>query len=89
MDEYNELPTKNFRLIFTTSYYFYPTSIDRLNYEFLFKIKEIKLITNNAISMYYYIRGRLSDKKVKTNSSEAIMYEFVWVDNKLKKNIVK
>lgn len=90
LKEYDELPKGEFKLMFLTSNYYYPSSASDLVYDDLFELRDLKVINHfsTMISSYNYIRGRINEKKVvkNTDKKDSIeYYDFIWDGNKLKK----
>ncbi len=93
LKEYDELPTVNYSLSFSTEELFYTSTVSNLKYYFISEIKGIKIRTAEANIEYKYIRGRLSGKRIQTNSNPlnktVVIYDFDWNGNKLLKRKVE
>lgn len=92
--EYDEIPSRKYILIFSTSNYYTPSMSNTLIYDNLFEIKELKVIVEKPFSTRKYtcIRGRINSKTqfIKARNENVVKeYNFIWVGNSLKKNELK
>ena len=92
--EYDEIPSKKFILLFSTSNYYSPSMSKNLIYDNLFEIKELRVIVEKPFSVNSYtcIRGRINSKTqfLKANDKNLIReYNFIWVGNNLVKKELK
>ena len=62
LKENNELPKPPFRLSFNYEWFYYPSSVEQLKYDFIYEIRDIKIMQLNSITKFGFIRGRLIDK---------------------------
>lgn len=89
LKDYDELPRVNYFLSFNTEELFYTSTSPNLKYDFVSEIKGIKIRTAESNIDYKYIRGRLSGKRIQSNSKahnkKAILYDFDWNGGKLLK----
>jgi hypothetical protein len=89
LEEYDEFPSDKFEISFNTMDYFYPSQVVRLRFEEVFEIQNLRVISTQDTSIYQYIRGSLSGKKVKGKNGRNAEYNFIWDNNELKKALLK
>jgi hypothetical protein len=88
LKEYDELPYNDYQISFENEMFFFPSSIERLSYEWVNEINQLKILKKDKISEYYLVRGRLSNKveTIDNNGIKTIVQtEFIWNDGKLSK----
>ena len=87
LQQYREVPKGKFRLTFSISEYFYPSTVKELIHELLFEIKNLQIVDESGSTYNYsYIRGRIDGKTVtkKVNGKTIIShYNFIWDNARL------
>jgi len=84
--EYDELPSKNYKLSFMVEKNYSPSMSEGSKYDFDSELKNILVKTSQSNTEYSYIKGRISGKKVfKANvkNKNYNLYDFVWEGDKL------
>jgi hypothetical protein len=93
LKEYGELPKSDFKLRFQSQMYYYPSSIEEHNYDFLFELKSIEVVELKTKTEYFYLRGRLTGKEVtktkKDGTEEKQNFDFIWKGDSLTKKAYK
>lgn len=90
LKEYSELPEFHSIIRFTVHHIYYPPVTEGLKSEFVEELEDISVKSKDTLIEYGYFRGRLSDKyvTVKGSGKSKLHYEFVWENNKLRKEAV-
>jgi len=93
LNEYDELPKKNFKLSFTYQMFYYPSSIKQLKYEYIYEIKNLEVVENDSNAEFSLIRGRLSGKELikrnKNGRNDTIEIDFIWKGDSLIKHKIQ